>query len=999
MIKQWKHCMKYFKSELNLSKRSLLLLAFLCLGNKIHATENMQNSEQTNYSASNERSLTTACTIGQTCEVLRLIKEEKVSVNFQDQHNNNSTPLHTACQFGKIDVVRMLLKNKANLAIQDELGNTALHRVCDRSDTTINASLADDVKTTNEKIRYMLQHVVADSHPNARLEIINILLKEGIKQTISNDVGEIALHIACYYGSTHIVETLLNKYKSPDNAPNVDGNTPLNQCESLVNAQNIDGNTPLHYAAALGFDKIIKLLLDSGASINISGKDQNTPLHMSCENGSLKSVKLLLERDANINAENADGKRPITIAVEEEHLKVVTELIKHGAETKYDIAGRNYPNNVTHQSSTADIISMLMHCKTISEEEKYRLLWNFAISNKYPKIVNLLLKNISLETWKMYGFPEKKIIQECNSENLALILTDILDNNKINADKIIEIDSQLPKKHFNTSLLTKLNNVVEQSSLEFLTKNEFHLKISSAVLALDKSKRGKEEAAVITMKNLSNTQDLELHITTGKGRGAIGRTLHLRPLENELGIISSFAFLDKNKKIINSSCYTNITQKKTKDSLLFQKSLQLIKVSSNEFKLQGETGAGKFSWNLCIAQKTVVPAEIPNKKVMTPIVKERKITHNIGNLLGQYRCTSNNSIGLTITESKVHPLAINVEFTVEPQQANKLARYMFKKPLLFSAKSLDSGKLSLLYEQESQIKNFNFEKNIKYSIDGTIIPAKEKIKGGAFSLTCSPEILDSLPLTIRFNNNQDMSFIKISELAENNEDQNAPEANRQNELNVIDEYEHAPTMHHEAIYLPPVVPAVEQNLLKIQTSKKSNEKKAYVDWNKLPECKALNRLAENYSKKFESDLVRYQEQNGSLPGANILEKEEVVDIADTKTEPIKHQKKSRPSYLNRNTLYENCPLYTGAWFAQGYSTLGNNKLSPDSNLKFVLRMQDPNGRNKISACGAWAKLFEKNNEKKHYKEGQYIHASYHENANGTFIHLSHFGLYLIEEKN
>ena len=39
-------------------------------------------------------------------------------------------------------------------------------------------------------------------------------------------------------------------------------------------------------------------------------------------------------------------------------------------------------------------------------------------------------------------------------------------------------------------------------------------------------------------------------------------------------------------------------------------------------------------------------------------------------------------------------------------------------------------------------------------------------------------------------------------------------------------------------------------------------------------------------------------------------------------------------------------------------------------------MQDPNGRNKISACGAWAKLFEKNDEKEHYKEGQYIHASY-----------------------
>ena len=226
MIKQWKHCMKYFKSKLNLSKKSLLLLAFLCLANKIHATENMQNSEQTSYSASNEESLTTACMIGQTCEVIKLIKEKKVSVNSQDKSNNNSTPLHIACRFGKIDIVRILLKNKANLAMQDGFGNTALHMVCNRSDKNFAVSLADNVKITNERLEHMLRHVIPDSHSNARLEIVNILLKEGINQTISNDLGEIALHIACYYGSTHTVETMLNKCKSP-------GNAPLNQCESL----------------------------------------------------------------------------------------------------------------------------------------------------------------------------------------------------------------------------------------------------------------------------------------------------------------------------------------------------------------------------------------------------------------------------------------------------------------------------------------------------------------------------------------------------------------------------------------------------------------------------------------------------------------------------------------------------------------------------------------------------------------------------------------------
>ena len=40
------------------------------------------------------------------------------------------TALHISCHEGHVDVVKFLLKSKANLEIQDNEGNTALHYSC-----------------------------------------------------------------------------------------------------------------------------------------------------------------------------------------------------------------------------------------------------------------------------------------------------------------------------------------------------------------------------------------------------------------------------------------------------------------------------------------------------------------------------------------------------------------------------------------------------------------------------------------------------------------------------------------------------------------------------------------------------------------------------------------------------------------------------------------------------------------------------------------------------
>ena len=56
--------------------------------------------------------------------VLHLIEEKGVSVNSSDY--NGRTPLHIACGFGQLSMVKYLLSVKADIAVKDGKGKTAL---------------------------------------------------------------------------------------------------------------------------------------------------------------------------------------------------------------------------------------------------------------------------------------------------------------------------------------------------------------------------------------------------------------------------------------------------------------------------------------------------------------------------------------------------------------------------------------------------------------------------------------------------------------------------------------------------------------------------------------------------------------------------------------------------------------------------------------------------------------------------------------------------------
>jgi ankyrin repeat protein len=137
-----------------------------------------------------KRDIFSAVKDGDTASVKRLI-DAGADVNARNLDGN--TPLHLACLWGHMDIVRLLIETGAELNTRDDSDCTPLHLTCFRGLT----------------------------------EIARFLIEHGADVNASNDYGRTLLHRACSNGRPGIVRLLLEHGADVD-ARNKRGETPLN---------------------------------------------------------------------------------------------------------------------------------------------------------------------------------------------------------------------------------------------------------------------------------------------------------------------------------------------------------------------------------------------------------------------------------------------------------------------------------------------------------------------------------------------------------------------------------------------------------------------------------------------------------------------------------------------------------------------------------------------------------------------------------------------------
>jgi ankyrin repeat protein len=163
------------------------------------------------------------------------------------------------------------------------------------------------------------------------------------------DDGSTPLHIACLKNQAAVANLLIDKGANV-NARDNWNHTPLHNAMSVfgqdinlikhliaegthINAQGNRGDTPLEWSAAdRGNVDVTRLLIDSGADINLCAKGAISILHRAIKNNQIETAKLLIERGAKLNLKDPYGRIEIHLAALHNSVGLVQSLLEHGVD-------------------------------------------------------------------------------------------------------------------------------------------------------------------------------------------------------------------------------------------------------------------------------------------------------------------------------------------------------------------------------------------------------------------------------------------------------------------------------------------------------------------------------------------------------------------------------------------------------------------------------------------------------------------------------------------
>ncbi|MBU1090314.1 MAG: ankyrin repeat domain-containing protein, partial [Candidatus Omnitrophica bacterium] len=277
-------------------------------------------------------------------KIKSLIKEG-AEVNFRIG-SSMDTPLIYTVRHGRQLLARDLVKNGANLNMQDSKGDTALHVAVANEDADMVRMLVEH--GANRYIRNRNGNIPANLAMNKRNESnqkITDLLKSGLQnRQYNSEFPEV--REGKFKEQFHISQGLLDEVVALiDHGSNVDSSIGY----GFV--------TPLIYAVECRRADVVEKLIKNGANLNMQDANGDTALHHAAALGDLKMVKLLLKSGAEPEALNEKYRCPIDRAKLRNHQEVVKFL-------------DGYQNNLKAKARQFDLSSK----DVISEDDERKVI-------------------------------------------------------------------------------------------------------------------------------------------------------------------------------------------------------------------------------------------------------------------------------------------------------------------------------------------------------------------------------------------------------------------------------------------------------------------------------------------------------------------------------------------------------------------------------------------------------------------------------------------------
>lgn len=128
-----------------------------------------------------------------------------------------------------------------------------------------------------------------------------------------------------------------------------------------IDAPSKDGFTALHFACFLYQPEAVRMLIESGASVDAVAvnRTQVMPLHSAATSRNLEAARLLLERGAPVNARQQAGWVPIHAAAQNGDRPMVELLLKHNADSKLTNDDGKTPGMVAREKGHQELAALL----------------------------------------------------------------------------------------------------------------------------------------------------------------------------------------------------------------------------------------------------------------------------------------------------------------------------------------------------------------------------------------------------------------------------------------------------------------------------------------------------------------------------------------------------------------------------------------------------------------------------------------------------------------